>query len=408
MHVAVVDPGVGTARRAIALETGRGLLVGPDNGLLPGAADALGGVVRAVELTNVEWLAEAISATFHGRDVFAPVAARLATGAALTDAGPALDPADLVRLPQPVVRVSAGLVEAEVVMVDRYGNVQLAATGLSPGRVTDRPDGGRHSRHQGVHLRRRRPRVDLVVFVDSAGQVAFAINGGRAAVALSVQPGDLVRMTRSLISHTLIHPVRSRSVPARHHGRMPEGDTVWNTARDAARARWLGRGSSGVATSGYPSSPPSTWPGWRSRSRRAGASTCCCGSSKPGDGQPMTLHSHLRMDGAWRIVLGRTRCGGGRPAHLIRVVLRTADHRGRRVPPARPGPGTDRSGGHPGRAPRTRPARPDGDGGWDRAEAVRRLGDHPERRIAEALLDQRNLAGIGNLYKAEVLFLRGV
>lgn len=194
VHVAVVDPGVGSARRAIALETGRGLLVGPDNGLLPGAADALGGAVRAVELTNGEWLAEAISATFHGRDVFAPVAARLATGSALTDAGPELDPADLVRLPPPVVRVSPGLVEAEVVMVDRYGNVQLAATGATlAGLPTDLTVGGIHATK--AYTFADVPEGHLVAFADSAGQLALAINGGRAAVALSVQPGDLVRLT---------------------------------------------------------------------------------------------------------------------------------------------------------------------------------------------------------------------
>src|SRR5436190_15870208 len=80
VHVAVVDPGVGTARRALAVEAGDSVLVGPDNGLLPRAADALGGVRRAVVLDNAGWFADPVSATFHGRDVFAPVAARLALG----------------------------------------------------------------------------------------------------------------------------------------------------------------------------------------------------------------------------------------------------------------------------------------------------------------------------------------
>ena len=78
VHVAVVDPGVGTSRRAIALATDGGLLVGPDNGLLLPAADVLGGITEAVELTKPDWHRETVSATFHGRDIFAPVAARLA------------------------------------------------------------------------------------------------------------------------------------------------------------------------------------------------------------------------------------------------------------------------------------------------------------------------------------------
>ncbi|HEX2774129.1 MAG TPA: SAM-dependent chlorinase/fluorinase, partial [Micromonosporaceae bacterium] len=127
VHVAVVDPGVGTARRGIAVRTPGGLLVGPDNGLLPWAADALGGVDAAVELTNPSWFAARVSHTFHGRDIFAPAAARLATGAPLDDAGRALDPASLVRLPEPVVTTGDGWVEAEVLTVDRFGNVQLAA-----------------------------------------------------------------------------------------------------------------------------------------------------------------------------------------------------------------------------------------------------------------------------------------
>src|SRR5205823_5096716 len=81
VHVAVVDPGVGTARRAVAVRAPGGLLVGPDNGLLPAAADALGGVTEVVALTNAGWHAPVVSRTFHGRDIFAPVAARLAAGA---------------------------------------------------------------------------------------------------------------------------------------------------------------------------------------------------------------------------------------------------------------------------------------------------------------------------------------
>ncbi|GAA1812166.1 SAM-dependent chlorinase/fluorinase [Planosporangium flavigriseum] len=194
VHVAVVDPGVGTARRGLAIEAAQGLLVGPDNGLLPPAADALGGIRRAVALDNAEWFADPVSPTFHGRDIFAPVAARLAAGGDLADAGTDIDPATLVRLPEPIVMVGDGWLEAEVSTVDRFGNVQLAA----PGETLDRL--GELLRISGVSARRvvtfgEATPGALVVYVDSADRVAIAINGGRAVVALGVAPGDLVHIT---------------------------------------------------------------------------------------------------------------------------------------------------------------------------------------------------------------------
>src|SRR3954467_5779450 len=127
VHIAVVDPGVGTARRAVAIEAGEGVFVGPDNGLLPAAADALGGVRRAFRLEHHGWFAPTVSPTFHGRDVFAPVGARLAAGGDIPDAGMEIGPATLVRLPEPVLLVGDDWLEAEVAAVDRFGNVQLAA-----------------------------------------------------------------------------------------------------------------------------------------------------------------------------------------------------------------------------------------------------------------------------------------
>ncbi|MEV0397110.1 SAM hydrolase/SAM-dependent halogenase family protein [Polymorphospora rubra] len=193
VHVAVVDPGVGTARRAVAVQTPAGLLVGPDNGLLPWAADALGGPTGAVELSNSDWFATDASRTFHGRDVFAPVAARLATGAPFAQAGPAIDPAGLIRLPEPVVSAGEGWLESQVLTIDRYGNVQLAA----PGSALDAL--GSPLRVGGVRAVRGGTFGDtspggLVVYVDSAGRAAVAVNGGRAAGVLAVRPGDVVRL----------------------------------------------------------------------------------------------------------------------------------------------------------------------------------------------------------------------
>jgi S-adenosyl-L-methionine hydrolase (adenosine-forming) len=196
VHVGVVDPGVGTARRAVAIEAPNSLLVGPDNGLLPSAVDALGGVRRAVVLDQPGWFAETVSPTFHGRDVFAPVAARLARGDDLGGAGTEIDPDTLVRLPEPVVNVGDGWLEAEVATIDRFGNVQLAAEGETLDRL------GELLRVGGITARRAATFGDaasgaLVVYVDSAGRVAIAINGGRAVVALGVTPGDVLRISNA-------------------------------------------------------------------------------------------------------------------------------------------------------------------------------------------------------------------
>ncbi len=193
VHVAVVDPGVGTARRAVAVATPGGILVGPDNGLLAGAVDALGGATSAARLTNPAWLRPEVSRTFHGRDIFAPVAARLAAGAPLAGAGPEIDPDTLVRLPEPVVVTGEGYVEAEVLTVDRFGNVQLAAPGPTLDGLAE------HLVVGGVRATRAGTFADgapgrLIAYVDSAGWVALAINGGRAVVALAVTPGDVLRL----------------------------------------------------------------------------------------------------------------------------------------------------------------------------------------------------------------------
>jgi S-adenosyl-L-methionine hydrolase (adenosine-forming) len=195
VHVVVVDPGVGTGRRAIALATPNGLLVGPDNGALIWAAEALGGILEAVELTNKDWFTGDVSRTFHGRDVFAPAAARFAAGAPLSDAGPSVDHDTLVRLPAPAVSVGDGWLEAEVLTVDRFGNVQLAAGGAElAGLATDLLVNDNVRARRGTTFHDVGP-GDLLVYEDSAGQVAVAINGGRAVVVLSVRPGDTVRIS---------------------------------------------------------------------------------------------------------------------------------------------------------------------------------------------------------------------
>src|SRR5919206_3638709 len=126
VHLAVVDPGVGGARRPLALRDHEGrLYVGPDNGLLVPAAEAGGGIAAAHELANPEYALQPVSRTFHGRDLFAPAAAHLATGVPLERLGPPLDPELLVRIGLPQPSLDAPKIRATALSVDRFGNVQL-------------------------------------------------------------------------------------------------------------------------------------------------------------------------------------------------------------------------------------------------------------------------------------------
>jgi hypothetical protein len=201
VHVAVVDPGVGTARRGVAVAAGGSVFVGPDNGLLSWAVEAAGGATAAVSLTNrALWLDE-VSATFHGRDIFMPVAAHLATGTALDQAGEEADPASLVTLPRPASSVREGMAEGEVVTVDRFGNAQLsvagadaARAGITPGtRIALGCQGRAVIIRFGLTFGDVAP-GELVGYTDSAGLVSIAVNGGSAARRLELQPGTRVTL----------------------------------------------------------------------------------------------------------------------------------------------------------------------------------------------------------------------
>jgi hypothetical protein len=186
VHLAVVDPGVGTPRRAVVIQTNAGaLLVGPDNGLLPPAADALGGAVAAHELTEDRYKLAPVSTTFHGRDIFAPAAAHLALGVEPSSFGPAIDVASLVRLPTPHVEVSAGRIVSDVLRVDWYGNLQLAATDVDLAGAALGDELSVSSNAGSFDARLGRTFADaepegLVVYVDSGGHVAVACNGASA------------------------------------------------------------------------------------------------------------------------------------------------------------------------------------------------------------------------------------
>ncbi len=196
VHLAVVDPEVGGARRAVALRCAQEerLLVGPDNGLLSLAAKRFGGVVEAVEIGRSPLRLEPVSASFHGRDVFAPVAAHLAAGTiALAAGGARLDPGELVQLVLPRARATdAGLV-AHVLHADRYGNVVLDA-----GRADLAAAGLRFARALTVNGRRALFATtfadvaagELVLYEDGYRVLSLAVNRGSALDALGLEVDD--------------------------------------------------------------------------------------------------------------------------------------------------------------------------------------------------------------------------
>jgi S-adenosyl-L-methionine hydrolase (adenosine-forming) len=203
VHLAIVDPGVGTERRAVVIGTQSGsLLVGPDNGLLTPAADVLGGPTQAFELENPEYQLSPVSATFHGRDVFAPAAAHLSLGVSPESFGTAVDVTTLVRLSEPRVEVSEGRLVADVLRTDWYGNLQLAARAddLGAARFVERVRVSGTGEPKDAKVGRTFADADageLVIYVDSGGHVALASNRGSARDLL----GDPDRVTISTPGH---------------------------------------------------------------------------------------------------------------------------------------------------------------------------------------------------------------
>ena len=208
VHVGVVDPGVGTDRRPIGIRTARGdMLIGPDNGLLLPAADTLGGAVEARELANrALWLAE-ISATFHGRDIFSPVAAHLAAGDATFDAvGPAIAIDSLVRLHEPRARVTDGAIETEVTWVDSFGNLRLAGGEAEFRAAFGEPvDGDRFRVRVGAEtteatFARSFGHVEAgstIMYVDSSGDLALGANQADLAARLAAGSGMVTGIERA-------------------------------------------------------------------------------------------------------------------------------------------------------------------------------------------------------------------
>ena len=200
--LAIVDPGVGTDRRAIAVEVGEGgegVLIGPDNGLLAPAVAMSGGATRAVELTNPDYQLVAPGPTFAGRDIFAPATGHLANGVPLTALGPEIDPYSLMPGLIPLSRAEEGDIVGEVLWIDRYGNCQL---NVDPDDVADW--GSDLVVRTGEDSVRRARRVtcfadlrtgEVGALVDSYGLLTIVVDRDSAASLLGLHPGAKVRLS---------------------------------------------------------------------------------------------------------------------------------------------------------------------------------------------------------------------
>jgi S-adenosylmethionine hydrolase len=205
VHLAVVDPGVGTARRPVVVRASRGdLLVGPDNGLLLPAARELGGATTAWEITNRDLWLPSVSSTFHGRDLFSPVAAHLAGGIDPSLVGPAVEIGSLADLRLPEATARDGGLDTAVILIDRYGNARLAgqpadlaavAGPLTAGRLFRVSVGERHDAvpWQGTFGEVEPGAALLYEDADYAG-LGIAVNLASAAEHFGLEPDTLVRI----------------------------------------------------------------------------------------------------------------------------------------------------------------------------------------------------------------------
>jgi S-adenosyl-L-methionine hydrolase (adenosine-forming) len=202
--LAVVDPGVGSDRRALAASTDWGFFVGPDNGLLSPAVAMTGGASRIVSIENPEVMIPSPGATFQGRDVFAPAAGLIASGeASLDDLGPEIGGSEVTPLLLPLTEATTHGVSGEVWWVDRFGNAQtnispddLSTLGLNPGEViTVRIGAAIHNLRWSGHYSEVGEGEGLI-HVDSAGLMAIAVHGGRADETLGIPEGVSVSVVR--------------------------------------------------------------------------------------------------------------------------------------------------------------------------------------------------------------------
>jgi len=224
-HVAVVDPGVGTARKGIAVQTLRGdVLVGPDNGLLMPAAARLGGIVRAHLLENPQYSLPEVSSTFHGRDVFAPAAAHLAGGVPIDELGREVDPRRLLELDWPRPEIGSGWLRTQAIYLDTFGNVKLSALAddleaALPALRFGEPlhirigagDGLRELAATWAITFGEVPQGSPLLTADSYGRASLAIHQGSAARTYAVTLDSIIEITRPPGSQ----PAAQASTPGR-------------------------------------------------------------------------------------------------------------------------------------------------------------------------------------------------
>jgi S-adenosyl-L-methionine hydrolase (adenosine-forming) len=206
VHLAVIDPGVGGARRALALRDRSGRLhVGPDNGLLVPAAEKLGGIEAAHELANPAYALEPVSRTFHGRDLFSPAAAHLALGLELAELGPPVDPDALVRLEVPAAEIGQNRIRATALYIDNFGNIQLNLTRenleeveVVPGTRVELEYAGQRYYAIAARTFGDARRGDLVLYEDAYRNIAVAMNRGNAAQMLGAREGTELRINLNM------------------------------------------------------------------------------------------------------------------------------------------------------------------------------------------------------------------
>jgi S-adenosyl-L-methionine hydrolase (adenosine-forming) len=207
VYLAVIDPVDKPVRRELAAETGSGAyLVGPDNGLLLPAAEVLGGVRRAVSLTNREYHLHPVSHSFHGRDVFSPVAAHLAVGASLGDLGEDVAPTSLSHIDFPGARKDGDGLVAEIIDIDSFGNARLSATSrdLDLDYGTNVEVSVRDETMEATYVQTfgASDTGDLVLLTDSHWRLSLAVNRGNASRALLLSPGDGIRIRQATAGTT--------------------------------------------------------------------------------------------------------------------------------------------------------------------------------------------------------------
>jgi S-adenosylmethionine hydrolase len=193
---------VGGERRSLALRSGDGrIYVGPDNGLLVPAAEKLGGIDAAYEITNREYALEPVSATFHGRDIFSPAASHLALGLELAKLGPTVEPSSLVRIEVPKPDITDRRIRACCLYIDRFGNMQLNLTreqvgklGIEPGKQVELELASERYFAVAARTFTDARGGEIILYEDAYENIALAISGGSAAETFSAQPGVEVRI----------------------------------------------------------------------------------------------------------------------------------------------------------------------------------------------------------------------